>query len=117
MDCGAVTLWHYTCRHAATMIGRRGMLTPNPQPYLDGARLVWLTDLAVPDVAALGLTSDTLSCDRTEVRYRVLAGEVVSWSAWAAEAKVDPLTLSAFTFGRRPAHWYVSPGPVAVERY
>lgn len=111
-----IELWHYTCRHRAAMIGARGVLTPLPQPVLDGVSLVWLTDLAVPDVAGLGLTSLTLKCDRTEVRYRVTAGETMAWNDWVERAHVDHRTRSELTFGRRPRHWFVSTSPVSVLR-
>lgn len=111
-------LFHYTCDHAARSITRRGMLLPQLQPVLRGRRLVWLTDLEVADRAALGLTSRTLSCDRTANRYRVLAArDIVSWFEWA-EANGIP------AFMRReleavedaaPARWFVSETAVLAE--
>lgn len=110
-------LWHYTCRHRAALIGRRGVLTPHPQAVLGGVAVVWLTDLDEPDREALGLTSTTLRCDRTEVRYRVLAADaMMPWRDWAESAHVDRTTVSELTFGRRPRHWFVATEPVAVER-
>lgn len=110
------SLWHYTCRHRAALIGRRGVLTPNAQPWFDGVELVWLTDLDVPDADALGLQSTILRCDRTEVRYRVTDGPAVPWSEWAEDAHIDRRVRSELTFGRRPRHWFVSTVPVTVER-
>lgn len=110
-----MTLWHFTCRHLGALIGVRGVLTPHPHPML-GVAVVWLTDLDVPDVDALGLTSTTLGCDRTAVRYRVTGGETLSWSEWAESAHVDRRVRSELTFGRRPRHWFVSTAPVSVLR-
>lgn len=110
------TLWHYTCHHRAKLIGRRGVLRPHLHPLLDDIPVVWLTDLAVPDVDGLGLTSTTLRCDRTEVRYRVIEGHAIPWREWRMTLRVDPVTISELTFGRRSRHWFVSTGPVAVVR-
>lgn len=110
------SLWHYTCHHRAALIGRRGVLMPNRQPFLNGIEVVWLTDLDTPDVDGLGLTSTTLRCDRTEVRYRVVSGDAVPWREWAETNRIDRTTRSELTFGRRPRHWFVATGPVGVIR-
>lgn len=112
-------LWHYTCRHAAAKIGRRGELVPAAQlvahTYPTG-RVVWLTDLSVPIRDALGLTSELLECDRIERRYRVLdPSGALRWvdvrrewmDMWRSHLEQSP--------GARPAHWWVHPGPVPVE--
>jgi hypothetical protein len=70
-------LYHYTCGHSVNGIQRTGTLEPNAQPILGGVHLVWLTDLAEPDVYGLGLTSHILKCRRTEYRGR-RAREVVA---------------------------------------
>jgi hypothetical protein len=91
------------------------MLTPWPQPFLGGVALVWLTDLAVPDRAALGLESVTLTCDRTACRYVVKdTSTCVPWLQWAARL---PLRLRSLleTEGRKPAHWYISEQAVLAE--
>lgn len=110
-------LYHFTCRHSAGRIGRRGTLTPVRQPALaaSGApRLVWLTDLDAPERVALGLTSTTLACDRMEVRYRVVdASTVQSWQTF--KVRLDRTEVSALELGRRHRSWYVSAAPVAVE--
>lgn len=111
-----IDLWHYTCRHRAALIGASGVLAPHDQLVLGGVALVWLTDLDVPDVDALGLTSTMLSCDRTEARYRVTGGETLPWAEWAELSHVDRRTRSELTFGRRPRHWFVSTSPVPVLR-
>lgn len=112
-------LYHYTCEHRAARIGRRGVLVPHAQPMLGGRRVVWLTDLDEPDREGLGLTSHTLDCDRTNVRYRVrdpLALGAVTWREWAEVERIERSTRSALELGRKPRHWYVSLVPVAVER-
>jgi hypothetical protein len=113
-------LYHYTCRHRAELIGRRGVLDPSPQPLLRTrddryAELVWLTDLAEPDAEALGLTSHMLQCDRTEVRYRVVDPSAVEpWRTY--RLRLDRVDVSALELGRRHDRWYVSARPVEVER-
>lgn len=106
-----MTLYHYTCEHAALDIGERGTLRPH-------LGLIWLTDLDVPMRDALGLTSNTLACDRTAFRYRVLDDTPCmwwigwsrlrqeSWRPWVAELEAAP--------GVRPVHWWVSTAPVPV---
>lgn len=109
-------VWHYTCRHRAALIGRRGLLVPASQPLFQNLPLIWLTDLAVPDVEALGLTSTTLACDRTECRYRV--ADVVNvrpWLEFAEQMQLDRRTVSTLTLGRQPRHWFVSTTAVRVR--
>lgn len=110
-------LYHYTCSHVRERLGKKGTLRPHPQPWLGGVRLIWLTDMATPDRAALGLTSVLLSCDRTQVRYQVTgsSGAVVPWGEWARQHQVpvdQQMTLEA---GRQPARWWVAEGPVRVR--
>ena len=117
-----VELYHYTCRHAAHAIGRgRGVLHPHGHPLLRTrdlqrfASVVWLTDLEVADVEGLGLTAHHLSCDRTEVRYRVVdPSPVQAWRTY--KLRLDRVDVSALELGRRHDRWYVSARPVEVER-
>jgi len=108
-----VNLYHFTCRHRAEMIGVHGQLEPNPQPYLAGRPVVWATDLYVADRDALGLTSETLACDRTEVRYQITEPDAFEpWTSWWPR-KVAPDAVSQLTYPpRRPRHWYVAVCPV-----
>lgn len=109
-------LYHFTCSHRARLIAQDRQLIPHAHPYLDGRPLVWLTDLdelRPGDAVALGLTSTMLHCDRTEWRCQVDADDALPWDAWW-RGRVDPVTVSALTFGRRPAHWWVAEVPVAV---
>ena len=121
-------LWHYTCNHSRTLIGRNGFLLP-PMAWqadrfmdrindLDGllqASLVWLTDLDEPDIDGLGLTSHILRCDRSQHRYRVLSNRgVIPFGQiqhkFSASGQASLLTAAA-----RPEHWFVSFNRVPVE--
>lgn len=109
-----MTLWHFTCRHRAERIGRRGLLTPHHHPIIEDS-LVWLTDLAVPDPELLGLTSTFIACDRTEVRYRVTDPSVAT--PWVElRAQYDPRLVSQLEAFRAPHHWWVSRLEVPVVR-
>lgn len=108
-----MTLYHYTCSHRAPMVKRDRQLHPYAQPLLGQRPLVWLTDLPEPDRQGLGLTSMILSCDRTEWRCTVDDSDAEPWEGWWP-GRVDLPLVSEFTFGRRPAHWWVAAVPVAV---
>lgn len=105
-------LYHYCCSHSAEGIRADGTLKPNPHPWLP-VPLVWLTDLDQPARDALGLTSATLPCDRTEYRVTVdVAAE--RWTSLAR--RIGKETREAFesTPGVLPMHWWVSHAPVPV---
>jgi hypothetical protein len=102
-------LWHYTCKHVAARIDRAGgVLRPVPQFLLTGQPvLVWLTDLAVPDPDALGLTANVLTCDRTEIRYAVPWPERVRpWIEY--RDCLDPTEVALLEIGHDPVHWFIS---------
>jgi hypothetical protein len=81
-------LYHYTCfDHGDPGIQRDGFLRPK-RHILIGKRLIWLTSLEQPEMLGLGLTHDTISCDRTAVRYEVSTPYAVRWSRWARQNKV-----------------------------
>jgi len=110
-------LYHYTCDHGMTGIQQSDMwLKPNPAALW---RLVWLTDLDVPDRDALGLTSHLLDCDRTRHRLRIKKDTAISWwPHWCraegiTRAQRDGLELAP---GARPRHWYVTPWPIRAEQ-
>lgn len=106
------TLYHYTCEHGYQGIGASpaGVLLPN-------AGLVWLTDLDVPVREALGLTSHTLSCDRTAYRYRAIAAlaHVRPWSQARRSVPRDVREALESAPGVLPMHWWVSAWPVLVQ--
>lgn len=102
-------LYHYTCDHGHEAI--TDTLRPNGWPL----QVVWLTDLDLPMRDALGLTSHSLSCDRTAHRYRVTdANTAAPWSTY--RRTIDPLVAHALesTPGVKPMHWWVSVAPVPV---
>jgi len=109
-----VKLYHFTCRHAAERIEVARWLTPHTQVQLDGRELVWLTDLEEPNRLDLGLTSNTLNCDRME--YRVTAAcEARRWPEYLREQPRDVrLEGRRLTGIGLPMHWYVSDLPVPV---
>lgn len=105
-------LYHYTCEHRARLIREDGSVRPGWQlgapPEIPWARFAWFTDMAVPARDALGLTSEILTCDRTEYRFEAayVPPELVPWVSvrqgfrWAEYLESAP--------GARPAHWWVS---------
>lgn len=121
------TLFHFTCDHGHTGIqASAGLVIPparrNPAAVRRVERLMppqmlgitWWTDLELPDRYVLGLTSDTLSCDRTTHRYRatgpIAAVPFLSWSRQqnqAVRAWCDILP-------GLPCHWWVAPTPQAA---
>ncbi len=110
-------LYHYTCDHAYGLIRDDGFLRPNRQNILNAA-LLWATDLDVPDRYALGLTSETLNCDRMRHRIEVteFAPVFERWGLWAHRRAIsrairDGLELAP---GARPAHWWVTENVIPV---
>jgi hypothetical protein len=101
-------LFHYTCHHYIKIIGRHGTLMPRDQPVLGGHKLVWMTDLAIPDRNGLGLTSHLLGCDRMAFRYVVTdASCVIPWKE--ARFSFGPLAMFLeMSDGAMPEHWFVS---------
>lgn len=108
-------LYHFTCADGATAIERARELIPNPQPVLDGAPLVWLTDLPDPDAQGLGLTADWIRCDRTQYRVTVEATpDTVRWGHWAHDHPLPRILRDRLEDGRLPAHWWVSERAVPI---
>lgn len=107
-------LYHYTCRdHGKPGIDRDGVLLPNWHWRLD-TWLVWCTDLDVPLAEPLGLTSDTLNCDRTQVRYEVAdPADCMPWHMFARKLRRDIREDMECPPGI-PRHWWVSREPVPV---
>lgn len=102
-------LYHYTCSHSAQQIADTGELRPHRQVALRGELLVWLTDLDRPDRDALGLTSHTLDCDRTEWRVTVQVGYPLA-QRWVDYARRYPLGVRRqleLAPGALPMHWWV----------
>lgn len=111
-----LALWHYTCSHSVDSIRRLRSLRPHWHPLLD-THLVWLTDLEQPWRDALGLTSHTLMCDRTEHRFQAADTRTAVWWPTYARAHRIPRHVRADLEadpGVMPAHWWVSREPVPV---
>jgi hypothetical protein len=120
----APALWHFTCDHFVTDIRAVGALVPHRHPLFPTlGPVVWLTTQEDPDRYAVGLTSDTLACDRMANRFR--AAETQGCLPWPdvrdfmrdlGQPGFDALTLAMFDGGRAPATWWVSPTAVPVVR-
>jgi hypothetical protein len=127
-------LYHYSCSHVAAAIARSGVLKPGTAWRHYDARLlthgepmsglwrapavIWLTDLATPDPEALGLTSRTLDCDRTEYRYTVQrADDMMPWLQFAEWHRANSAWLRVLHDGRQPDRWFVAVLPTPyIER-
>src|SRR4051812_20350208 len=122
MTQGAPPLWHFTSAKAAQAIDRQGGWLLPGRVLLDrvgrtdvlteGARYVWLISEPNPTPRLVGFSDTT---EYMAVRYRVLDPSVAHW--WPAKrrehtrAYVDLLESYAL-----PVLWWVSVGPVVVER-
>jgi hypothetical protein len=108
------TYYHFTCDHGAHGIQRTGVLLPHRHPLLS-KKLVWLTDLAVPDRWGLGLTSNWITCDRTLNRVSVQStATIVPWRGWALLYEIPGALLDVLEENTRPDHWWVSETPLRV---
>ncbi len=107
-------LYHFTCEHAFVWID--GLLIPQQQLLLDSVDLVWLTDLQDPDPLEVGLTSNILDCDRTEVRLRVIDDTAVRrWVGSVEHSNMSPELQAVFHHsGAQQQNWYISSEPVKV---
>lgn len=104
------TLYHYTCAHRAQKIRETGRIDPNPAGY----GFAWFTDLEHPTATALGLTRETLDCDRTETRFEIPADKAVRWGKVRNHVPRhwrDALELAP---GAEPRHWYVATEPIPI---
>lgn len=116
-------LYHWTCSDGKGGITTDGYIRPNASPVL-GATLLWLTDLkavGAADRAVLGLTSHSLTCDRTEWRFAVAtAGAGVEhWTTWAhrKRLRMEVRDLLEGAPGALPMRWWVSETAVKVDGY
>jgi hypothetical protein len=128
---GQSVLYHFCCAHAAPIIDRCGFLSPTPVSWrrmdellarggwpttglTQAPTVVWLTDLAEPDVEGLGLTRDTIECDRTEFRYTVSRLHAVSWDSFCRRYRPHAAYRDWLESGRSPAHWFVATANLPV---
>ena len=106
--------FHYCCDHSVSAIKKDGWVRPMVgHPLLNNALISWLTDLDAPDRDGLGLTSETISCDRTAWRVTV-EGYAWYWPHWARLNPVRRDVRDALEGFGRPAHWYVAEKPIRV---
>jgi hypothetical protein len=119
------TYYHFTCSHAAALIGRHGILMPPvlPHPLYPGfPKVIWLTDMtyvADKDREGLGLTSTHLSCDRTKFRYTVSgteADKVIPWMGSRQREELRDETRKILESFDKPAHWFISDVPLRAHR-
>ena len=120
------TLWHYTCDHAQDSIGDEGLLVPAlaqigaaaagrmPSWEKAVAGLVWLTDLDSPLRNELGLTSNSIGCDRTRHRYRVVGYSAVHYPTIRRDLPKRAREALESAEGAMPMHWFVAYTPVPV---
>lgn len=110
------TLYHYTCSaHGFRGLGEEGELRVPNEYSRAPLKLIWMTDLEIPMAAALGLTHYTLTCDRTERRYRVL--DTTNVEPWHEARRTLPDELIwdlELTAGVMPMHWFVAAVPIPV---
>ncbi len=107
--------FHYTCAHSAPGIEKQRWLQGREWPFWTAAGpLVHLTDLDVPDRYGLGLTSNTLNCDRTEFRVTCWTTEAEHWPKFARTLPRPVRYELESADGALPMHWYVCRMPVAV---
>lgn len=105
-----MTLYHLTCDHGRKGIGRRGTVAPNVRGAhltVPGVPLVWLTSEWDVPPSALGLTSFTLGCNRTEFVYAV--DEPRGAVRWVDSPHRTQLAIQMLEApGTRPELWWVS---------
>jgi hypothetical protein len=108
--------FHLTCRHRAGKVTIEGQVVPQPQPVLGDMALAWFTNMPNARNVALGLTSHTLKCDRTERKFLVLEPEkLFRWNDIRAVLPREGVIALEAAHGTRPEWWLVSQEPVRVE--
>lgn len=105
-------LWHYTCEHGHAKIQAQAAIILRPSPVTGW---LWLTDLDGAPRKALGLTMNTIKCDRMAHRYLVTNAEALPWMA--VRQFVDPQYRDALegADGVMPRHWFVSFKPTPAR--
>lgn len=111
------TYFHYTCHHMAEQIDAHGgWLEPIEQVLFDDRPLVWMTDTLFATAEELGLTSETLTCDRMEACYEVITDDAMGWTAYKILNGLDQNLCNVLERGRRPLRWHVANVPVHGKR-
>ena len=110
-----IQAYHYTCDHGAQGIRRDGLIKTNPHPWLP-IPLAWFTDLDAPIRDALGLTSQILTCDRTEHRFEASPHGLLWWPIYARELSAEIRWGLESAPGALPMHWWISDRDVPVRQ-
>lgn len=109
-----IKLHHYTCRHSLTKIARAETLAPMPQAFL-AEPLIWLTSLEIPNRDALGLTSNLLNCDRTEIRIDVTVDWAVPWNVYVNAIGTPKYIRKLLEEAPHdPSTWWISTSPIPL---
>lgn len=120
---GSRRLYHYTCTcHGLLGVSETGLLLPHYQPMLT-TTLTWLTTLAQAHPLDLGMTNQTIACDRSAVRLTVAptgtrdawgAIGLQQWRSWAAAHRVPTILCEIIEGGTYPHPWLVATVPLTV---
>jgi len=110
-----VKLWHRTCGHRIEQILADGELRPQKHVML-GYKMIWLTPMPWADRDALGLSSNTLACDRMEYLLEVVdPHQVAPWSAVKQTMDRVAVRYLEATRGARPDYWWVTGVPQQIR--
>lgn len=115
-------LFHFTCSHFELPIRAVGAVIPHRHPWFPSLGAVaWFTTDQWADPDRTGLTSSTLSCDRTRFRFRVTEAEqclpwceVRDYMVGVQQAGFTAQQLKNFERFGAPETWWISPTPVPV---
>lgn len=121
-----MNFYHYTCEHGREAIGDTGKLISPVQLAGEAAfarwpkwqrglaDIIWMTDLDSPDRDGLGLTSNTIRCDRTVHRYRVAGYKPIRYVTFRLELPKRARDQLEEAPGVLPMHWWMAYTPVPV---
>lgn len=110
-------VFHLTCPHGAAKIIEAGLLViPQKQVVIGDMELAWFTHVPSAKKVALGLTSHSLKCDRTERLFRVLEPKkLYRWNDVRAVIPRRAVVELEAARGTKPEWWWVAQEPVLVE--
>lgn len=111
-----MTLFHFTCQHGYEGIEEAQSIRPNPHPWMKAlGPVIWLTDLEQPDAFEVGLTSQTLSCDRLKHRYEVTTQNTHKWTD--LRYKVHSTLVEELESLGKPEHWFLVRRPLTKSEF
>lgn len=116
MNDNVERLFHFTCEHGWSALGKRGRLRSQMAHPLLGCDVVWLTTEGAPDREATGLSMHTISCDR--MRYRYIVTDIAACRPWltSPERAVAPrLHVQDLESFGDPEHWWITDRPVMAR--